>query len=131
MSFLLRYYKLKERVVECEQVILRTFVFDVETTHPFAYYLNACKSLHVKTETVQVGWAILVDSYVFGKRNAYSFSSLAVSAIYLALRMVNDPSPLREEWWLLFDEPFPLHLLLMHRTSDLVVCCNDLLTMYD
>lgn len=30
-----RYYKVKERIVECEQVILRTFVFDVEATHPF------------------------------------------------------------------------------------------------
>ena len=30
-----RYYHLKERIVECEQVILRTFVFDVDTTHPF------------------------------------------------------------------------------------------------
>lgn len=28
------YYKVKERVVECEQVILRTFVFDVEAKHP-------------------------------------------------------------------------------------------------
>ena len=32
-----RYYHLKERIVECEQVILRTFVFDVDTTHPFVW----------------------------------------------------------------------------------------------
>ena len=107
-----RYYKTKERVVECEQVILRTFVFDVDTMHPlshfprvicsYVYFLNCCKSLEVSTEVVQCGWSVILDSYLCNKRKCYPPPLLAVAALYIALRLLQAPEP-RKEWWRVFE----------------------------
>ena len=111
MSYV-RYYKTKERIVECEQVILRTFVFDVETAHPFScsslvmaryvYFLNCCKSMEVSPEVVQCGWSIIVDSYICNKRKDYSPYLLAVASLYLSIQLLNAPQP-RKEWWKCFE----------------------------
>lgn len=121
---------MKERIVECEQVILRTFVFEVGTLHPFASFLNYCKSLGVWTETVQVGWSIIVDSYVFGVRKNYSVVSVAIAALYLAIRMVNDPSPVPEAWWTHLDDESSSPSPVTRSTDELVACCHALLSMY-
>lgn len=108
-----RYYHLKERIVECEQVILRTFVFDVASSHPymdtmlkmnsrFVYYLNTCKWLNCSTECVQCGWSFLIDSYLYHVQEKYEPPVLAVSSIYLSMQMLHQPSK-REEWWKLCD----------------------------
>lgn len=110
--WLFRYYHLKERIVECEQVILRTFVFDVSSSHPYAFssflnsryvfYLNSCKFLKLPTDCIQCGWSILLDSYLYHIQERYDSNTLAIAAIYLSLQMQNQPVS-RNEWWTLFD----------------------------
>lgn len=112
-------------------MILRTFVFEVGTLHPFSSFLNYCKSLGVRTETVQVGWSIILDSYVFGVRKNYSVVSIAVAALYLAIQMVKDPSPVPEAWWTCLDDESPFPTQVIYRTDELVACCHSLLSMYD
>lgn len=75
-------------------VILRTFVFEVGTLHPFASFLNYCKSLGVRTETVQVGWSIIVDSYVFGVRKKL-LRGVGRDRCLSWPSVVNDPSPVQ------------------------------------
>lgn len=76
----------------------------------FAYFLNYCKVMDVKTETVQCGWSILLDCYMTGKRNIYTYQLLAVSAIYIAIQFVSDNSPFRNQWWTLFDVSYELYV---------------------
>ena len=58
--------------------------------------------MNVKGETVQCGWSILLDSYISNKRNLYSCELLAVSALYIAIRMVSDKGQFRSRWWGVF-----------------------------
>ncbi|KAK8795968.1 hypothetical protein WA171_003933, partial [Blastocystis sp. BT1] len=115
------YYQLKERIVECEQVILRTFVFDVETRHPYCYFLNCCKSLKVSIEVIQCGWSLLLDSYLFHIREEYEIAVIAISSIYLALQMLHQDPLVERDWWTLFDVS----------TKEMAQCCGDLLSIYE
>ena len=76
----------------------------------FTYFLNYCKVMDVKVETVQCGWSILLDCYMTGKRNTFTYQLLAVSAIYIAIQFVSDKSPFRNQWWTLFDVSYDFQI---------------------
>lgn len=106
--------------MECEQVILRTFVFDVETRHPYlnylsficryVYFMNCCKSLKLSMEVVQCGWSLLLDSYLFHIREEYEIAVIAISSIYLALQMFHQDPHFEQDWWTLFDVSYVFHV---------------------
>ncbi|KAK8807304.1 hypothetical protein WA158_004063 [Blastocystis sp. Blastoise] len=118
------YWKKKDKIVECEQVLLRTLAFDVECTHSFPFMLNYAHSLHIPAEVVQVSWALLVDSYSTDIVMKYKPSLLAVSSIYIALQFVPNSIVLPRVhggWWSIFD----------CKTEEVKDCSLDLLSIYE
>ena len=106
-----RYWNRKNKMIECEQMLLRTLGFNVECDHPyfyqqalhpsrFIYMLNYSKSMNLPSEIVQIAFGILIDSYSTNLYFTFSPQVIAVTSIYIAIRLYPKSSVYIQMIWL-------------------------------
>ncbi len=84
------YMELKKRVVECEQVLLRSVGFNLDMVHPYRLLLNYCRSLRLSERTTQVAWGILNDFLFIPFALALPPPVLTCAALHMASIVVRD-----------------------------------------
>jgi len=104
------YWKLRDKLIEMEQTILRTLAFNTAVDLPYKYLLNYIKTLQGSNALAQLAWNIVNDSY-FIPNICLNFKPniIAVSAIFLANKLLQPSKELLEitpNWWKLFNVNF-------------------------
>ncbi|CAM9447244.1 unnamed protein product, partial [Discosporangium mesarthrocarpum] len=84
------YWTMKEKIVEFEQVLLRTIKFHVETPDPYRLLLNYAHSLRCPPPVVHTAWGLISDSLFCPRTLTTPPPALACAAIYLASRVHGD-----------------------------------------
>jgi len=87
------YYKMKNTIVEAEKYLLKELGFELFrlTDHPQKYMINYVKMLRSRKETAQKAWYYCNDSFRKALCAHYPPNVIAVSCIYLAMRVLNYP----------------------------------------
>ncbi len=84
------YVEMKKRVVECEQVLLRSVGFNLDMKHPYRMLLNYCRSLRLGKRTTQVAWGILNDFLFIPFALALPPPVLTCAALHMASIVESD-----------------------------------------
>ncbi|KAL6049214.1 RNA polymerase II C-terminal domain kinase beta subunit [Balamuthia mandrillaris] len=86
------YWLIRDEVVACEQILLRSLAFEVAVSHPYKYLLNYLRSLRATPVFAQVAWNLVNDLYYIPLciDKQYSSPTFACSAIYLASLFLQD-----------------------------------------
>jgi len=116
------YWKLREKVISQEHIVLSTLAFYVTVELPYKYLLNYLKTLHAKHSLAQTSWNILNDSFCTMVCLQYKPHVIAVASIFLASRMLKMELPqIKKAWWEVFDTS-------MEQIEDIA---NQVLNLYD
>ena len=75
---------MKERIVEFEQVLLRTINFQVDPPDPYRLLLNYARSLRLSRDVTRTAWSIVNDSLFCPRALSTSQPAVACAAIRLA-----------------------------------------------
>jgi len=99
------YSKMKNTIVEAEKYLLKELGFELFrlTDHPQKYMINYVKMLRSRKETAQKAWYYCNDSFRKALCAHYPPNVIAVSCIYLALRVLNYPFVNVGPWWTIFE----------------------------
>jgi hypothetical protein len=91
------YWLLRESVVKCEMILLRTLNFEICFDLPFAYFFNFCISIVssvVNAEkwivsVAQLGWMLLNDCFYVRLCTSYSAFEISGGCLFFALEVLN------------------------------------------
>eukprot|EP00002_Diphylleia_rotans_P040386 TRINITY_DN9556_c0_g2_i2.p1 TRINITY_DN9556_c0_g2~~TRINITY_DN9556_c0_g2_i2.p1 ORF type:complete len:181 (+),score=25.64 TRINITY_DN9556_c0_g2_i2:59-601(+) len=113
----------KERIVDLEQIVLRSLHFDVEFEQPHLHMFAYAMSLKVSKALVQCAAAILLDGMCLPRISKMSCSMQACGSLHLASQFLNEPiqSGTKVPWYLPFDVSY----------SSIDDYCNALLDLYE
>lgn len=78
---------MKERIVEFEQVLLRSINFQVDPPDPYRLLLNYARSLRLHRDVTRTAWCLVNDSLFCPRALATSQPAVACAAIRLAAKV--------------------------------------------
>eukprot|EP00013_Stygamoeba_regulata_P020884 CAMPEP_0177649410 /NCGR_PEP_ID=MMETSP0447-20121125/11369_1 /TAXON_ID=0 /ORGANISM="Stygamoeba regulata, Strain BSH-02190019" /LENGTH=467 /DNA_ID=CAMNT_0019152161 /DNA_START=276 /DNA_END=1679 /DNA_ORIENTATION=+ len=106
------YQRLREDVLNCERVLLRTIGFDLTVDHPYCHLLNYVKSLEGSQKLAQTAWNFVNDSLRTTLCLEYPAQHIACASLYLACRYIKvqlpDGKDGKPPWWAVFDCDLPV-----------------------
>jgi cyclin T len=102
------YQRLREDVLRCERVLLRTIGFDLTVDHPYQYLLHYVKCLNGSQKLAQTAWNFVNDSLRTTLCLQYPAQHIACAALYLACKYIKVSLPDgtkegQKAWWITFD----------------------------
>jgi hypothetical protein len=97
------YLRMKDIISDHEQIILRALMFNVRVRLPYKYLVNYVACIQGSEGLLQLGYAIVNDSFRTTLCLRYKPNDIAVAAIHLAAKMCdiqlpfNDDEPSQEQ----------------------------------
>ncbi|KAK9824606.1 hypothetical protein WJX72_011678 [[Myrmecia] bisecta] len=98
------YYSVKERLIQHEQLLLRTLHFDISMEHPHKYLLNYCATLRCSQPLAQLAICLLNDSLLYTTLClSHAPAEVAGGALHLAAVLLGRADSLPSQpphcWW--------------------------------
>ncbi|CAM9931959.1 unnamed protein product [Choristocarpus tenellus] len=90
------YWSKKEKIVEFEQVLLRTINFQLDVPDPYRLLLNYARSLRCSPPVVRTAWGLLNDTLFCPRVLTAPPQTLVCAALYLSACLHSDRKRLRE-----------------------------------
>ena len=115
------YWLIKSSLYQYEQIILRTFNYDMQISHSHHYLLHMVRKLEGTEELAAISFYILNDSLLTNVSIHYQPHIIACAALYLGAELISEELNNGGEWYTKFGA----------KKVFIEDICNQILDIYD